>query len=331
MSKSSRLAEFSKNNKVQNTDDRSEIMEDNAFIDEPDSETTDASVEKVTDNKTKKQKGNSKVTAIEKDSSNSNKINELKIKAELAKLPPALQKECEFVQNWLNKMSEYAIRQLWTLGERLREIYLDTSGKYGQNPLDAMSRILDIHDKGRLYKLMHFYVDFPKALLEWMLSKKMKTSGKTITWSHIVALMPAESEEERREFLELTFENDWSPAELAEALRKKHNRLPGPGGRPIKIPATFEGKLENMMKMAQLFLRNESMIWNHQTHGIVASAKQLTGKKSIKEVMQSLEEARDLLVAVEDGIQRQLTALEDAEEILKQKLSEKSLKPQNKS
>lgn len=215
-------------------------------------------------------------------------------------LPKALQKECQWVKNFLDNMVQNNLRQLWSLGQRLNKLAEDKSGKYGSDPIGKMSEILDgKFDRGRLAKIWHFYRDFPESLLNWALSQRMKRSGRGITWSHIIWITTLPSLDDRKYFLQQTFNNDWSPDELAKAVRQHTQRPTRAGGRPVVVPATLSAQLDNLIKIVSMYLRNDKVIWRNQEKGLEVKFNDfLCGfngdDKSLKNIHEKLEKAFEL-------------------------------------
>lgn len=229
------------------------------------------------------------------------------------KLPPALQSECRKVQDYLNRMSEFALRHLWKLGRRLHQIETDGSGKFGRDPIGAMSSVLDFGpDRGRLARILHFYRDFPEDLLEWTLRQRMRLSRRQITWSHIIWIMSLPTLKDRRMFLEKTFANDWSADQLVEEIRRYLGRPVRGGGRPLAIPRTLELKLDNMTKVLKVYVRNDREIWRHPQHGILAALASLPSDSDVSRVREKIDNAIKLVESAATAATEQLALLQEA-------------------
>lgn len=229
------------------------------------------------------------------------------------KLPPALQSECRKVQDYLNRMSEFALRHLWKLGRRLHQIETDSSGKFGSDPIGAMSSVLDIGpDRGRLARILHFYRDFPEDLLEWTLRQRMRFSRRQITWSHIVWIMSLPTLKDRRAFLEKTFANDWSPDQLIEEIRRYLGRPVRGGGRPLAIPRTLETKLDNMNKILKVYVRNDREIWRHPQHGIIAALDSLPSGADVSRIVEKIDATIALVESAATAVKEQMALLQEA-------------------
>ena len=94
-----------------------------------------------------------------------------------------------------------------------------------------------------------------------------------------------------KQLLEKTFNEGLTCSELAYSIKSGDDRESNKGGRPLKIPASFDGMVQQQKKAAEEFERRNQRVWSHPTHSLVVKAAEL-GKEEVTE--ERLKEAAEL-------------------------------------
>ena len=166
-----------------------------------------------------------------------------------ATMNPALQKATSTIEATLVKFHAGGFQRTWKLGEFLVGIR-DDPAKYGVDPLTKISQFLRrFGSDSMLAKAQSLFSAFKSEELDQLLEKRMKATGTALTWGHVEQLLTIKDKKKRDKYIDETCENDWTPNELAVVLRNAGQKAiePHAGGRPVRIPATISGRLENFI------------------------------------------------------------------------------------
>lgn len=266
-----------------------------------------------------------------------------------ALMNPALQQFAQKLEGALNKWVDGTYKRTWELGENLVGVR-DNVEKYGADPMNKLGQYLERYGSNSLMqKAMHFFTAFDKIELEDLLQKRMKISGSRLTWAHVEQFLTIDDKKKRVKFIDETCDSDWTVAELATAIRGAGIKGDShAGGRPVRIPATITGKLENFAKIGYVITRNEKDMWSHAEHGFISTIEKLDATKitaelvnkfeaditiadkmlaSIEAMKEQLEKARDLACT---RMKEQQKKEEEAQEEAEAKAVEKDKKKKGK-
>ena len=245
-----------------------------------------------------------------------------------------------------DNLSTANLAKMWVQGKRVCNLEKPEfkKSKTGEkvDPLSILDQLFkDVYRPSYLAKMRQLYQAFPtEADRDRLLAMRMKKSGRPLTWPHLEYLLKYYKHEQPRDtfdsMLQKTCENDWSPAELDEMIKQGRVRAgEAPtrgGGRPLNVPATFEGRMVRAIGQLEVFIKNDDAIYHAETYNPLTTLKglpqaEVTAKK--QEITGYVSRVRQLATQASQRAERLAKDMDEIDEFLK-KCDEDSADPVGK-
>ncbi len=234
----------------------------------------------------------------------------------LEEMQPKLREKYETIQELIETHVHSTVVFHYDLGEHFRAIYDDeTSNKakvYGKHAVQNICRLLGI-DKTLVNNCMKFVEVYSRDDLN-MLCTRLLPRNEHLSWSHVRLLVQEDDDKRREQLLEKTFAEGMTCSELAYAIRCGGDRESNKGGRPLKIPASFDGMVQQQKKAAEEWERRNQRVWSHPTHSLVVKAAELAEEEVTEGRLKEAAELAHQLRVVADEANR---AAEKAEAVVR--------------
>ena len=234
----------------------------------------------------------------------------------LEEMRPKLREKFETIQKLIETHVHSTLVFHYELGEHFQTIYDDETINgakvYGKHAVQNICRLLGI-DKTLVNNCMKFVQVYSRADLD-MLATRLLPRGEHLSWSHIRCLVQEEDDKRRKELLDKTFNEGLTCAELAYAIQCGDDHESNKGGRPLKIPDSFDGMVQQQKKAAEEFERRNQRVWSHPTHSLVVKAAELNEEEVTEERLKEAAELAYQLRIVADEANR---AAEKAEAVVR--------------
>ena len=107
----------------------------------------------------------------------------------------------------------------WNIGKRIREEVIKSErAEYGRELIKHLARDLSAEygsgfSKSSLLKMIQFYDQFQDDQI-------IATLSRQLTWSHIIALLPLNVDEQREFYVHMTIESGWSVRDLRHNIHR---------------------------------------------------------------------------------------------------------------
>ena len=161
-------------------------------------------------------------------------------------------------------------------------------------------RLLGI-DKTLVNNCMRFVQVYSRADLD-MLCTRLLPRNEHLSWSHVRCLVQEDDDKRREQLLEKTFNEGLTCSELDYAIRCGDDHESNKGGRPLKIPASFDGMVQQQKKFAEEWERRSQKVWSHPTHSLAVKAAELAEEEVTEErLKQAAELAYELRVVADEA------------------------------
>ena len=174
-------------------------------------------------------------------------------------------------------------------------------------PVDYLSILCRAvrHTVGYVLKSRRLFLAFRRRRDRDRLLKTRLKSGHPLTWRHVERLLPLLDNKDRSRFdmyLKMAVDNSWSSRELA--LRLKQDRIGCQArtgkGRPHRMPATLEGRLQKFLQDAQSLQRYARMLTSSDGVNFLTGLNPLTEDDIVTQSPSLLESIETAIVSAND-------------------------------
>jgi hypothetical protein len=216
-----------------------------------------------------------------------------------SELTPSLRRAGDRLKKLIQQAFQTQLQKLWEMGHIIHEVL-----EKADNVDEARDSLAEYTSLSQRYlsQLRRFYQIFPSPKdIQDLLDLRFRTSGNPITWAHVQKLLTLENRQ-AMQIAEKACAEDWTPEELQRAIdqvkgQKVHERHGG--GRPVRVPVTFSGRLLDLRKAANNWKRNDQAIWRHEQYGFLRSLEELPDSQLNEELLDLLNENLEALRIVE--------------------------------
>lgn len=196
----------------------------------------------------------------------------------LDSMTPAVRKAAENIRELLAKSTASMLRTAWEIGRELDKA--EKSRDKGFEPTAKIELALGI-EPGRLRLCWQFYTDFSEKDLQWLLNART-SSGRSISWSHIVEVMLIPDRSKRMACLEEVIAQDLPVRDTLNLIRYKYLPIqttvvankeivqtnPRSAGRPPKKAETLFAMLQDILNGLRGLSKRCQTCWNDQKSGL---------------------------------------------------------------
>jgi len=88
-----------------------------------------------------------------------------------------------------------------------------------------------------------------------------RADGMPLHWGHVIYLITLNRKQDRQRLQKKAAREGWSAPELQAAIQREIRPDAGPGGRPVKVPETAEGKLRLMIEETDRWLKRYEAVF----------------------------------------------------------------------
>ena len=224
----------------------------------------------------------------------------------LEEMKPKLREKFEQIRELVESEIHAVLRNRYALGEHFQALYDDETDNgakvYGKHAVQNICRLLGI-DKTLVNNCMRFVQVYSRADLD-MLCTRLLPRNEHLSWSHVRCLVQEDDDKRREQLLEKTFNEGLTCSELDYAIRCGNDHESNKGGRPLKIPASFDGMVQQQKKFAEEWERRSQKVWSHPTHSLVVKAAELAEEEVTEERLKEAAELAYQLRVVADEANR---------------------------
>lgn len=232
----------------------------------------------------------------------------------------ALLKEADNLRDDMSKMFTRGFQRSWKIGEHLKKIATDID-KYEAGAIQKLAAYLH-YSPEMLHKWIRFFEDYTEAEVKKLSELRTQLAQSPLSWGHVDVAYLVEDKKERIQFLEMAAENDLTVDEMMTCVKEWVGDKGGStdrhgGGRPIKVPATYSARLENLDKFCGQVLRNSKEMWQHSKYGFLQTIDEVPsdklGKmiKSMDKEIEKVEKAAEKLKEVHKELQKARASAQD--------------------
>jgi hypothetical protein len=234
------------------------------------------------------------------------------------KMPPALQEAVKRIRVQLAMDASSTLKRKWLIGKEINQVYADTTGKYGDDPVGKINAVVG-YTKDYARKILRFHNEFSEEMLGVLTESRLSKTKKPIIWNHVLYLLEVPADD-REMLIDRIVDEDLTPAALGELIRERYPKgASGKTGRPVKVPCSLTGKLDNLSKVLTVLLRNNDAIWAAEGHGILSDAYDLPADKVDEQVEHRLEDDIERAQAAIASLTALLNDLHEAKKIVAKK------------
>lgn len=159
----------------------------------------------------------------------------------------------------ISKLTADNIKKRKEIGDRIRSITLDASGKYGTNPRQEIEALMPLSRDG-IRPMVKFAEVYDDDDVEKLLSFKHPTTNEGISWSHIVSLTRVRDKADAIELAERAVTKGWSAKELTAEVIRSSGGPRSKGGRKPRRSDTFEACVGDVVAKSVAF-QNSTEQW----------------------------------------------------------------------
>jgi hypothetical protein len=233
-------------------------------------------------------------------------------KALLDQMTPELREKFRELQGRIADQSAENVKFYHSLGKSLLEIskhpdkYLTAEQLADKiDPVDLLEQVMST-TRDSMRKAAVFAEQYETDDLHRLLKYRSDTDHKfRLHWGHVVYLLTVPSKPQRIKFEELAVKECFTPLELHKAIQKHFGGARSKGGRPLAIPRTLGGQLNQIKDMSTLWLRRNAEVWNGDKHSVFANLMSQPPDSFDQETLTKVQQIRQTL----DEVSRH--ALED--------------------
>jgi hypothetical protein len=247
-------------------------------------------------------------------------------------MTPALLGKANKVGDMLNQFALDNLKRVWSIGAIIVDVK-ENPEKYGQTeladgsklpPFDAMAVSLG-YSRSFLTQLEAFRRKFNEEELKALLEMRSRAYGRPVTWQNVQRLLWLDNHKTRERLLNQLCENSWDDGQLIEAVDKALNRGAADrhaGGRPVTIPPTLDGRLNNCIKVGGIWARNVDAIYTNGLFGFVHTVETLPADKLTQPLMDKMDAAEDQIDKVIEKAEEVKRELANARETAQRRVEE---------
>jgi hypothetical protein len=237
-----------------------------------------------------------------------------------------LKKATAQVFSMLINIAQEGIKRMWKVGEYLRKIR-DNEDAYGEDALYLVEKALGKTSKSTLQKALILNSWVSEAELDKMLSRKMKITGKPLSWQHYEKLLTIKDQDQRDEALNQTINRELTPEELQKlALHARGKTEPHGGGRPVAVPATYTAKAIHYLKKFNGITRDADAIYDSTENGFFEQSEGMPADKITPEMIEKTQEMIEATRSVMDFCRQFVLRLEDTNAVLQKRMNAQAQK-----
>jgi hypothetical protein len=237
-----------------------------------------------------------------------------------------LKKATAQVFSMLINIAQEGIKRMWKVGEFLRKIR-DNEEAYGEDALYLVEKVLGKSSKSTIQKalILNSWVTEPE--LDKMLNRKMKITGKPLSWQHYEKLLTIKDQDQRDDALEQTVNRELTPEELQKlALHARGKTEAHAGGRPVAVPATYTAKSIHYLKKFNAITRDADAIYDNSEHGFFEQSEGMPADKITPEMIEKTQEMIEATRSVMDFCRQFVLRLEDTNAVLQKRMNAQAQK-----
>jgi hypothetical protein len=237
-----------------------------------------------------------------------------------------LKKATAQVFSMLINIAQEGIKRMWKLGDFLRKIR-DNEDAYGEDALYLVEKVLGKSSKSTIQKalILNSWVNEPE--LDKMLNRKMKITGKPLSWQHYEKLLTIKDQDQRDDALNQTIAKELTPEELQKlALHARGKTEVHAGGRPVAVPATYTAKAIHYLKKFNAITRDADAIYDNSECGFFEQAEGMPADKITPDMIEKTQEMIEATRSVMDFCRQFVLRLEDTNAVLQKRMNAQAQK-----
>lgn len=177
--------------------------------------------------------------------------------AALEEMPDALRAVHHEIVAVLNGAVEgtlLAYRRIGEIADQIRD-----EAKYGTGPIPRLGESLQM-GANTIFTAIRFANAYKEDEVK-QIAKMRTANGRSVSWTHVAALLNVPDDKARKEFLKLTVEHSWTADDLAAAIHKKFGKR-GNGGRKHIVPKSPMAGLQQMSSVFQQVCSRQTEVWD---------------------------------------------------------------------
>lgn len=189
------------------------------------------------------------------------------VSAALSMMSPSLQSTYARIRNALETTNSNLINRYHEIGGWLRSVEdsreLDHVAPNGEitRGIDLVAKALGLTRKG-LTQYIRFNRMYSDAQLSELVSLRNERVNFSLTWSHVLCLLPLKSASERTRFARQAIQERLKPRELQKLVQKElGSENAGRGGRPVAVPPTLSAALRQIISQCDGLVQKKQQAW----------------------------------------------------------------------
>jgi hypothetical protein len=254
--------------------------------------------------------------------------------AVLDQMAPALREKFKELQNRIADQSAENVKFYHNMGKSLLEIrqhpskYLtETQLADNLDPVELLEQAMAT-TRESLRKAVLFAERYDTEALHRLLRYRNPGDSKfRLHWGHVVYLLSLETEPQRVKFEELAVKDCLSPPDLHKAIMRHFGGARSRGGRPLAIPRTVNGQLNQIKSMSSLWLRRNNEVWNGPKHSVFVNLMELPPDSYTTDTLRDVQQLRQTVAEISQQAADDVKQADRVIEYIQTALDKKGEKP----
>lgn len=182
------------------------------------------------------------------------------IAAAESKMTDALRDEVVEMRTAVGELTEFDIIKRYKIGERLRKIAIDKTGKYGRQPMALVKATMPL-SKDSLRPMIVLAETYTEPELRKLIAMNNPRTHERLTWSHVAALTRVKDKTRAAALAAKAVDEGWPSLRLVREVTAATGGRKSAGGRKPKKADTLAACLDDIRAKTQLWDNAASKSW----------------------------------------------------------------------